>query len=166
MFEQEISKLQSVKSREKLIIEIFKGNNLNEACAVCGINPAVLAMARIRDAEFDGLIRQAQSFRVDMLVDKLENIEDYEENPLMARVISDNIKWLASKRHRAIYGEKLDVQHTVIVDLRGAIEEARRRTLIDVTPNVLIEHDKSTDNISVTPYIDATLADDDPDPLS
>lgn len=167
MFEREIAKLDSVKIRETLVLRIFEGLKLAEACAAVGINPAILALARYHDPELDGLVRQAQAYRADMLVDKLENIEDYEDNPIMAKVISDNIKWLASKRRREIYGEKLDVQHHVIVDLRGAIEEARRRTITFIEPKPLELQDCVTDSISVThSIVDAALVDDDIDPLS
>lgn len=165
MFDFDVERLKSVQLREKVIIRIYNRDNVAEACAGLGINPAALAIARVHDPEFDAAVRQAQAATVDMMVDRLENIQDEEENPIMARVMSDNIKWLAGKRYRQIYGEKLDVTHTITVDLRGAIEEARNRTLQHFDDKPLIQHSNQTDSISVSEAV-MVEEEEEIDPLS
>lgn len=165
MFEKDVDQFLGVKFRETFISRICEGFNLAETCALLHINPAAMILARQNDPAFDNTIRLAQSFRADMLVDKLENIEDYEENPMMARVISDNIKWLASRRNRQIYGDKVEVNHNHIIDIRGAIEAARQRTLADIDAKPLNTLPVVTDRISVT-VPELACIDDDIDPLS
>jgi hypothetical protein len=113
------------------------------------LNPAAVGITRRDNVDFDADIRAAQAFRIDMSVDKLERINEYESDPLMASVISKNIQFVASKRYRQVYGDKLDVNHNHTINIRAAMDAARERTLIDISPNILIPNINATDTISV-----------------
>lgn len=149
MFEKDISFLQGALAQGEFIAAVYDGSNIAEACARLRVNPAALGFVRRDNPDFDAAIRAAQAFRVDLMVDRLEHIEDEESDALMARVISDNIKWLASKRLREIYGEKVDVSHNHTINLVDAIAQARARTIPFINGKSLEIIDASTDNVSV-----------------
>lgn len=167
MFEKDLKRFDSAEFRATFISRIYEGDNLREACAFCRVNPAALGVYRRDNPKFDQDIRTAQAFQVDLLVDTLPNIQDHESDAIMAGVISKNIQWVASKRYRQIYGDKLDVNHNVTISIKDAMEEARKRTLVHVTDNALIDNKTYTDNVSVQqapalPVIDVLPDDDDP----
>lgn len=162
MFEQDMKKLECATVRNELVAHVFDGNNLAEACALMKINPAALGMYRRNDLTFDADIRAGQAFRVDVMVDKLENISAYESDSFMAGVVSKNIQWLATKRYRAIYGDKMDVNHNVTINIREAMNAARERVTIEHEPNAMLLLHNATDSVSVAPVEAAR----DIDPLS
>lgn len=149
MFEKDLKRLECSNTRREFIARVFDGDTISEACAMMRLNPAALGLTMRDDPSFANEVRQAQAFRVDIMVDKLENIQEYESDSFMAGVISKNIQWLASKRLRQIYGDKLDVNHTHTINIKDAMEAARNRALIDVTPNMLIDNVNATDSASV-----------------
>jgi hypothetical protein len=67
----------------------------------------------------------------------------------MCRVASENIKWVASKRYRQIYGEKLDVNVSGTVDVKAALNRGNARLLQVLDANPLPVIDVVTDGASV-----------------
>ena len=69
----------------------------------------------------------------DAMADALINIDNHrvhgQSDPKMAKVISDNIKWVLSKRDAQRFGERVQVDHSVSVDIAitTALDAARRR---------------------------------------
>lgn len=74
------------------------------------------------------LIRQAM---IEELTDTMLTVSESVADVHRAKLITDNIKWLASKRIPHIYGDKLHVEHTV-VDLNSAINDAIKRSKTDI----------------------------------
>lgn len=67
-------------------------------------------------------------------------------DPKMAKVVSDNIKWLLAKRRPKDFGDKIKVEHTITADkaITEALFAGRQRALqgpgddvIDVTPTAV-----------------------------
>ena len=163
MFETDVEFIRRPAAQMALCIEIYKNNTIEEACFTLRINPAAVGFVRSQDEKFDQDIRSAQGYSLERLIDQLPNIQDHIDDPIMAGVVSKNIQWLASKRRRDIYGEKLDVNHNHTVDIRGAIALAKQRTIDYIDHNPLDNQHSLTDNISVALVQDES---DDPDPLS
>jgi len=151
MFEGDIEKLQCADIRKEFISYIYDGESISEACGLLRLNPAAVGLTMRDDITFAKSVRDAQAFRVEVLTDKLENISEYESDPIMAGVMSKNIQWLASKRLRAIYGDKMDVTHNHVINIKDAMTAARERIMLDITPNQLITIDSATDVVSVAP---------------
>lgn len=167
MFNADLDKFKCAEFRREFVSYMYEGENLLEACARMKVNPAALGIARRDMPEFDAEIKAAQAFRIEVLTDRLENIQEYESDAIMAGVISKNIQWLASKRYRQVYGDKVDVNHNVTVNIKDAIQAARERTLQYASANVLEDNTNATDNISAAQVIDAEFATvEDVDPLS
>ena len=158
MFSKEMESLKCVKTQQELLRHIYFGRDLVEACALVKVNPAVLGVLRDENVAFDSAIRKAQAFRVELLVDKLGNIHTVMDEAAMAAVVSRNIQWLASKKIREIYGDKMDISHNITIDIKAAMIDARNRVTLENQPNMLIVNNVATDSVSV--------ASDDIDPLS
>lgn len=167
MFEKDLAMIRRPQMQQAFAMHLYDGLNKSEACAIMRINPAVVGYVRKENPAFDAAIRDAEAFRVDMLTDKLANIEDYFDDPIMAGVASKNIQWLASKRLREIYGEKVDHQVNHIISIKDALIEANNRTKHFIEHNPLENMNALTDNISVEqPKIIDVVEMDDDDPLS
>lgn len=148
-FELDFARFSSAEFRNEFIARLYNGDNLLEACAFMKVNPASMGLYRRDSIEFDVAIRQAQAFRMEIDTERLSNIDQEFDDAMMASVVSKNIQWLASKRARQIYGEKLDVnvQHTV--NIREAMNDAQTRVIEHVSDKQLIALNSYTDNISV-----------------
>lgn len=72
------------------------------------------------------------------LADELLDIPDTYEDVARAKLKSDNIKWLISRRNRKSYGDKLEVDVHHNIDLRSALDSANERVknAQDVTPKI------------------------------
>jgi len=149
MFNADREKIKGAEVQSAFIMRLYDGFNMAETCADLRLNPGAVAIVMQDDIEFNNAVRQAQAFRVDLMTDKLENIEDYQDNPHMAKVVSDNIKWLASKRYKEIYGDKLEVNHNHTINIKDAMIEAQSRTLNFIEHKPLKTLDTVTDNVSV-----------------
>jgi len=167
MFEQDIELIRRPQMQRTFVMHLYDGLNKCEACAAMRINPAVVGYVRNENADFNAAIRNAEAYRIDMLTDKLANIEDYFDDPIMAGVASKNIQWLASKRMRKIYGDKQDIVVSHVISIKDAITEANNRTRHFIEHNPLENMNALTDNISVEPLKISKAVDfEDDDPLS
>ncbi len=65
------------------------------------------------------------------LGDQAGEIVDTEQDPLLAKVRSEFLRWLSSKLNRSKYGDKLDVNYNVTMDVAPVLVAAaeRQRTL-------------------------------------
>jgi len=73
---------------------------------------------------------QARLEGLEALADSLTDIANDEPDVLRARVKSDNIKWLLSKRKAHVYGDKLEVNMNATLDIASALDEARNRVAV------------------------------------
>lgn len=163
MFEKDVDMIRGTLAQKTFIHHLYAGATKDEACGQMGINPGAVAFVRRENKEFNQAIRDAEASRIDNKVDELLNIHDTHSDPLMARVISDNIKWTASKRLREIYGDKVDhvVEHKI--SLVQAIQDARARTTQFIDAKCVEVLDNVTDIKSVAPIVDAVkIEKDDP----
>ncbi len=74
-------------------------------------------------------------------------IVDTEQNAQLGKLRAEHRRWLASKLNRNKYGDKIDIQHNVTMDIAPALVAAAERlktlgvTVIDVPANQLEEID-------------------------
>lgn len=160
-FSADIQQFQGASFRQELLAHIYNGETLAESCGLMKINPAACGLYMLHDEMFAQEIRKAQAFRVDLMVDELPTIDQRIDDGVMAGVISKNIQWVASKRNRDLFGDKIDVSHIHTINISQAIADARARTIDHIAPNTLIENNSDTDNVS-----DELDALEDYDPLS
>ena len=144
MFERDIEYMRGASAKQEFLWLMYQNNNITECCARLNINPGALAFVTKEDSQFKADIYEAQAFMADLAVDALRGIHEEMDNPLTMRVVSDNIKWMASKRYKERYGDKLDIAVTHTIDLKSAIAEARQRSLPFIDGKALELHDTVT----------------------
>lgn len=129
-----------------------QGHTVTEACDQSNITIAVFERYIAQNEQLRDMYTEAERRSHDAMADALINIDNHkvhgQSDPKMAKVISDNIKWVLAKRDSKRFGEKVQVDHSVSVDIAitTALDAARRR----VTPK-LEAHD----------VVDAEIVEDD-----
>lgn len=112
---------------------LSQGNTLTEACRQANIPVRTFNSYVDNDPELAAMYKEADILSSDAMADALINIDNHvvhgHSDPKMAKVISDNIKWVLSKRRPKEYGDRVQVDHSVTVDvaITTALDAARRR---------------------------------------
>lgn len=112
---------------------IGQGHTKTAACDLSNIPVATFNSYVGRNEELRVAFEEAEDRGSDAMADALINIDNHkvhgQSDPKMAKVISDNIKWLLSKRRVREYGDRVVVDHSVSVDvaITTALDAARTR---------------------------------------
>lgn len=103
----------TVEQREALLVRIIGGEFLGSACAALGIKAGNVRQLAYQNDEFGSRLSQAYSHGMYALAEELLDIP-YDDNLSDAakRLKSDNIKWLASRLNRNVFGDNVKVEHT------------------------------------------------------
>lgn len=88
---------------------------------------------RSNDPIFNQRYTQARLDSSEVMEDEIKTAHDDYADPQRGRLKADNYKWVLSKRLPKVYGDRIDVNLTQQVDISGALEEAKMRTVIDVS---------------------------------
>lgn len=99
----------------------------------------VISGWRAKYPEFDKLICANEKAHADALIDQTIDIADNEWDHKRAAVRIKARQFKASKLNRDKYGEKVEVNHTLGLDMGALLAEAERRLvtsagMVDVTP--------------------------------
>jgi len=131
-----LTKAYDVNTARELIEFVRSGATIKKACEQFNLSRKVLrAWAKARP-EFAEEFERAKQDGIDHLAESaLEQIAN-EQSPQRARVQLDAVKWLASVGNPAKYSEKLQMNVTHGLDVKGAVElaEARRRAMLKREP--------------------------------
>jgi len=130
------------KYNEKLALEILKlyseGDSIREIVKAKSMPSRQTILAwRYAYPEFDKAYQKAVEAHTEALVDQALDIVDNGDDPRKSKVQADFRMWLASKLNRARYGDKLDIQHNVTLDIAPALLEAEARLKSLGTGNVI-----------------------------
>lgn len=112
---------------------ISQGKTKTHACDDSGISIPQFEKYVNANKELQELLHEAETRGYDAMADALLRIDHHaiygHSDPKMAKVMSDNIKWLLSKRKQREYGDRLEVTHNVTVDkaITDALSAGRRR---------------------------------------
>lgn len=113
----------------KAITAISEGKTETRSCLDAGISVRVLRATLDKNDQLRDLYNEAQVLGYDRMAEILLEIDrdpHYgQADPKMAKVISDNIKWLLEKRKPKEYGVR--VQHDVNLTADHAVIEALAR---------------------------------------
>lgn len=112
------------------------GAPIKEVAASLGLSQLMFAKLLQRDPVLAGRMRQARELgyitRAESLSTEAKLNTYGDVNHL--RVVIDTEKWLLSKLHPAVFGDKIALQ-VETVDVSGALKEAKERAqIIDITP--------------------------------
>lgn len=125
---------------------ISQGRTKTSACDESNISITTFENYIKQNDYLKELYEEADQRGSDAMADALLEIDRHHHyghsDPKMAKVVSDNIKWLLSKRKAKDYGDRIEVNHTLTADkaITQALIAGRQRalqisdTVIDVTP--------------------------------
>lgn len=121
------------------------GASLKEICRVLGCTVHSFQKLMQRYPTLEKQLRQAREIGFTVRAEGLRELvhNDPFGDPNRMRVIVDTEKWLLSKLHPKVFGDRIDLNITEKVDVGSVMQEARARSrkVIDVTPtNVAINH--------------------------
>ncbi|UDL89831.1 hypothetical protein LGH82_33160 [Mesorhizobium sp. PAMC28654] len=106
---------------------ISEGTTITEACAEFDIDPRAFLRDRKGNPDLQLAFSIAEEVGAEAQADTLFNIHLRVRDPLMARVVSENRRWLLSKRVATTYGDKLTVETQHNADLTSILKEAISR---------------------------------------
>lgn len=119
----------------KAIDLIGQGYSETKACDTVCLNTGTFRKALSEHPEVKDLYDEHFMRGTDAMADALLEIDNHrlygQTNPQMAKVISDNIKWLLSKRRPRDFGDKLEVIHSLTADkaIIQALNAGQQRAL-------------------------------------
>lgn len=136
------------------IDQISQGETLSKACDLSNISVTTFHNYVNKDETLQAMYTEADQRGGDAMADALINIDNHlkhgQSDPKMAKVISDNIKWVLGKRKPKEYGDRVQVDHSISVDvaITTALDAARRRVpalenaeIVDADFTVMSEDD-------------------------
>ena len=89
--------------------------------------------------DFKIAFEHARQEGLEQMADGLMTAHDEYTDVQRARLKSDNVKWLLSKRKPEIYGDKVDIHVSQTIDITAALTEARARALPGATSREVID---------------------------
>lgn len=135
---------------------ISQGETKTAACDKVRIKLGTFDHYIKNSVELQELFEEAKQRGYDAMADALLDPDGHgiygRTDPKLAKVVSDNIKWILDKRDAARFGTKVQVQHTLTADraIIDALTAGRHRAsqiaydpdVIDATPIPLTEDDE------------------------
>lgn len=132
----------------RVIELVAEGRTLTAACRDVRMPYGTFRKLLASSETLRDLYAEAEHQSYDLMAEALLEIETHElygtQDARMAKVMSDNIKWLLSKRRPKDFGDKVQVEVNVTADraIVDALERAKHRAIahapiIDVTPTAV-----------------------------
>jgi len=121
------------ESMPKIFDTLMEGHSIINALKAHSFDKNAFFKAVAENPIYSDLYNRAQAVKAELLVDEAIDIADNSDDAMKARNQIDIRKWYASKILPHKFGEKIDITITQNVDVKGAIEEAKKRVRV-VTP--------------------------------
>jgi hypothetical protein len=126
----------------EVISLVSQGRTLTSACREAKISVITVQRACKDNVELNDAMVEAEQVGHDTLSEILLEIDrdpHYGTNdPRMAKVVSDNIKWLLAKKNPKKFGEKIVVENKLTADraILDALDAAKNRAITRVVDDV------------------------------
>ena len=142
-----MGELVSNTEKATIIIQgILAGGKLKDLLPVHGLSAWQFHQMLSRQKDLAASYARAREFVADLLVEEaIEAVDDPNRDPSQARNQMEIRRWIASKWHSRVYGERVDLNVTQTLSVTDALAEARSRI--------------SLPNSYQAPVIDAQLVD-------
>lgn len=118
-----------------------KGASLKDIASILGCSVRIMMAILKKDPIFKRDLAQAREIGFTARAEELREIvaDNVWGDANHLRVMVDTEKWILSKLHPAVFGDRIAVQ-VETVDISGAMKEAKERTLKVINPeNVAID---------------------------
>lgn len=124
----------SEEHKEIICYRIRGGELLSSVCRAIGIDPNVIRNLAALDEDFDQRLAAACAQGQHAQVERLYEIPyDDTLNDARAKLLSDNIKWIAGRSNRKAFGEHVKVDQNVTIQ-PVSIPDFAFGKIIDVKP--------------------------------
>jgi hypothetical protein len=108
--------------------------------------------------DFSREIEKARGVRARALAEDTISISDDEVDAQRARVKVQTRQWLASRYNRQEFGDRMDIQHNVTLDISDTLRDAQARLLHDSDNLQDLEVIENVEEIEVEPSDDLSDA--------
>lgn len=149
------SKLWARDSKVESFLRMMAfGSTPAAACEKLGIHYTQPYNWRKQEPTFARTMDRARRVGEQHLEQRLLDIP-FEEDPAVARLFSENAKWVLGRRNPSVYGDKVEVNTTATISIRDAMKEGMerasrpRRDPVTIEDGEIIEESRSWGN-SVT----------------
>lgn len=141
------------EQKDLIISSLIKSEPLAGICEDMGFTPFLLFKYLKTDPQFETEIKAAREEAIEHKVDALENITKNCKSLIdttAARIQSENIKWIASKRKPKDYGDNINVNHVHNIDLSQVLAAAEGRVipLLEAKARLVLPVDETPENQS------------------
>lgn len=126
---------------ESVIEEVSNGMSLKASLQKHGVKSSTFFAWLERVPLLDGKYTRAKENHADLLASEIKDLAGSDENTHKVRNMIDAYKWIASKFKPKDYSDRIDLNVTQTVDIRGALDDAkaRIRTVLEIAPTQVIE---------------------------
>lgn len=126
----------SDEEKTAFIADAFEGLTIRQMLVKRGTSAHRLIHERALDAAFSNALSDALTQGMEIHADSLMEITQQYPDVAEARLISENIRWLLSRRKSKTYGDRLDVNVEHRVNIVGALSEARARAALHPSQHI------------------------------
>lgn len=134
---------------------ISQGRTKTRACDESNVNISTFEKYIKDNPYLKELYEEADIRGADAMADALVEIDNHPiygySDPKMAKVVSDNIKWLLSKRKAKEYGDRIEVKHTITADkaITQALMAGRQRVLESQAQDIIdVDFEEEEEDLS------------------
>jgi hypothetical protein len=122
--------IEGLSEQENHVVSLIAaGVPYKDACAQSGMTTYRYQQLRVNKPAFEQAATRARTLSIDLEVDDMREIIERTEDQQKARNLVDAIKWRAARIKAAMYGDKLQLEHSLPPDLMAALSEAKSRSL-------------------------------------
>mgnify|MGYP001260828064 CR=1 FL=1 len=122
--------LLSKEQKDKILEYLADGRRIKDLPDLALCSEKALQWERTHDLDFQAAFTHARATYLETLEDNLLRMAEDEPDVYKARLKSDNIKWVLSKRIPQVYGDRIDVTVNQTIDISQALSDARKRALL------------------------------------
>jgi hypothetical protein len=116
----------SMIEQDDVVERIAQGQKLSEIAALYRIKLNDFKRLASIDAPFQERINQAFQTAVECALEEIPEIIQREE-PSKAKLLAEHARWMAAKRYREVYGEKIEMNVNNKIDLSDVLTDMQER---------------------------------------
>lgn len=132
--ERQIKDMRLTAEQKQIAIGLAsQGKTLAEIRDAIGISQQEFWEYRQENSDFAEAFARARQEGLEELADGLLTITEEEHDVQKARLRSENVRWLLSKRKPHVYGDRIDLNVNQTIDINAALLEARQRAALPMS---------------------------------
>lgn len=121
---------------EKACALAAQGQTIRQIAAALSTSYDTIRRERLTNGLFDAKFTRARIDGLELLADDLVTMDEDVEDVQRAKLRSENVRWLLSRRLPHQYGDKIAIDLTGQIDLAAALKDANNRLQRIDTPQL------------------------------